>query len=218
MHEATQITYGQGIVNIIMNSESLTEVAPPDIRFGDYKDTLKTCFTQKELQEIGAGGTAELRFDYVMTDELSDQQENVIFDKAIAQASRKVGNLEKGVYFEVTATKTIGDEEPEPMDAFYQDMELQIQVPLFLVREDRSYYAMTDVMGTCDLEEDVDEAADTLTISTDDIGTTLILYRDNDPNADTGNSIRLNGSYLILAGLVALAIAWFSVDRMNKKQ
>ena len=56
MHEATQISYGFGVVNIIMNSESTTEIPAPDIRFGDYKETLKSCFTQKELQEIEAEG------------------------------------------------------------------------------------------------------------------------------------------------------------------
>ena len=218
MHEATQISYGYGVVNIIMNSESTTEIPAPDIRFGDYKETLKSCFTQKELKEIEDGGTAELTFNFVMMDELEDRQESDTFDAALQKAQKKSGTLEKGVYFEVEGTKTIGEGETTELTYFYSDMEFQMDVPLYLVKEGREYYAMTDVMGECHLTADADKDADTFTISTHDLGTTLILYQDMDPNAGDSGAIHFNGNYVILAGLLALAIAWFSVDRLHRKE
>lgn len=216
MHEATQITYGYGVVNIIMDSESATEIAAPDIRFGDYKDTLKSCFTQKELDEIKDGGTAELAFSFVMEDELANQAQAAAFEDAIKREEKKTGRLEKGVYFEVSATKTVGDGEAEELGMFYENIELQFDVPLYLVGEDRFYYIMTDDMGVCNLEPDIDEVADTLTVSTDDLGTSLILYQDRGPSTE-GDGLKLNGDYIIIAGIVTLIIAWFSVDRMHKR-
>ena len=218
MHEATQISYGYGVVNIVMNSESLTEIPAPDIRFGDYKEAVKSCFTDKELAEIEAGGTAELTFDFVMMDEPSDTSQVAAFDKAIQDATRKNGILEKGVYFEAQGTKTIGDGEPEELSYFYQDVEFQRDIPLYLVRDERDYYTMIDLMGECQLEKDIDKDADTITIATNDLGTTLILYKDTDSLTENDNSVRLNGNYIILAGIVALVLAWFSVDRLHRKE
>lgn len=218
MHEATQISYGYGVVNIIMNSESATEIPAPDIRFGDYKEAVKSCFTDKELREIEAGGTAELTFDFVMIDEPSDASEVAIFDEAIQAAVRKNGILEKGVYFEAQGSKTIGDGEVEELSYFFRDVEFQIDIPLYLVRDERDYYTMIDIMGECQLEKDIDKDADTITIATNDLGTTLILYKDTDSLAGDDSSVRLNGNYIILAGIVALVLAWFSVDRLHRKE
>ena len=40
MHESTNISYGSGNVTIIANSDSLTEVAAPIIRAGDYNELI----------------------------------------------------------------------------------------------------------------------------------------------------------------------------------
>lgn len=218
MHEVTQISYGYGVVNIIMNSESTTEIPAPDIRFGDYKEAVKSCFTEKELKEIEAGGTAELTFDFVMMDEPSDISEAAVFDEAIQEAVNKNGILEKGVYFEAQGSKTVGDAETEELSFFYRDVEFQIDIPLYLVRDERDYYTMIDIMGECQLEKDIDKDADTITIATNDLGTTLVLYKDVDTLSDDGNSVRLNGNYIILAGIAALVLAWFSVDRLHRKE
>lgn len=218
MHEATQITYGDGIVNIIMNTESMTEVAAPEIRLGDYSDTLTACFTRKELDAIEAGDTAELVFNFTMVDELTDRKETAIFEKAIAREEKKSGKLEKGMYFRMEATKSVAGEEAEEMNAFYDNIEYQLQLPLYLVREERSYYAMTNVLGVCELALDEDGEADTFTVTSNDIGTTLILYQEGDTSTDPEIGSGFSGTYIILAGIVALVIAWFRVDHMHKKQ
>jgi hypothetical protein len=218
MHETTQITYGDGTITVIMNSESLTEVAAPDIRFGSYNKALKACFTAKELEEISAGADAEVTFDFVMRDTLEDKSEEKSFDKAIATEEKNHGVLHKGVFYDVEAAKSIDGEEPIELNGFYEEVEVQFEIPLYLVAEDRYYYIMTDEMGVCSLEADVDEEADTLSVSTDGIGTTLMLYQTEEESLiDNDHSLHIQSHYLIIGGIVLLAVAWLVIDRYNKK-
>ncbi len=218
MHETTQITYGDGTITVIMNSESLTEVAAPDVRFGSYNKALKACFNARELEEISAGADAEVTFDFVMRDNLASKSDEKLFDRAIAKSEKSLGALHKGVFYDVEATKSIDGEEPTELTGFYEEVEVQFEIPLYLVAEDRYYYIMTDEMGVCNLEADVDEEADTLSVSTDGIGTTLMLYQtEEETMVEFDHSLHIQSHHLIIGGIFLLAIAWIVIDRVNKK-
>ena len=218
MQEITQVTYGEGTVTVIMSAESATEIAAPDIRFGDYYDSVIACFTAKELGEIEAGTNAQLEFDCLMTDEPSDSAENKHFEDGIKRAEISKGTLQKGFYIEVEAEKTLGDEEADEIDILYDDVEVQFEIPLYLVAEKRVYYAMIDVMGECDLYEDIDEAASTLSISTHNMGTTLILYQDQKDIAQKNSSkFMIKSQYIFVIGIIALALLWWKIDRRYRR-
>ena len=76
MYETTQVTYGDGTITVTMSSESDNGVNAPDIRFGDFNQAARCCFTEKELLEISEGESAALNFDFQMADEPSDEQEH----------------------------------------------------------------------------------------------------------------------------------------------
>ena len=219
MQETTQITYGEGTVTVIMSTESGTEVAATDIRFGDYYKAMSACLTAKELEEVAEGKNAEINFRYIMTDELADEEAIQHFEAGKERAEMVTGPLESGVYFEVEAVKSIGGEEPSDITTLYDDVELQFEIPRYLIAEKRVYYAMTDVMGVCDLEEDVDEDADTLSVLTHNMGTTLILYQDGkDKSGHNGSGFAIKTQYLCIVGILALAFAWWTMDRRHKKK
>ncbi len=218
MHETTQITYGEGTITVTMSSESLTEVAATDVRFGSYNDALKACFTAKELEEISAGADAEVNFDFYIRDELSDAGEEVLFDKALQKYEKQTGPLHKGVFYDVEASKSVGGDSPEELLAFTSNVEMQYEIPLYLVAEDRYYYVMTSTMGTCELTPDVDEEADTLSVSTHSIGTTVLLYQNEvERISDSHQTFHIQTHYLLIAGIVFLVAAWFVIDRRNRK-
>ena len=169
MQETTQLTYGTGTVTIMESSQSEIEVAAPDIRFGDYYKAVEACFTARELEEISEGSNAALEFRYSMTDKLDDEEEIQRFEEGIEKAEMLTGSLNSGVYFEVEAEKSVSGGEKSEIDTLYDEVEFQYEIPRYLVAEKRAYYAMTNVMGVCELEKDVDEEADTLSISTRDI-------------------------------------------------
>ncbi len=218
MQETTQLTYGTGTVTIMESSQSEIEVTAPDIRFGDYYKAVEACFTARELEEISEGSSAALEFRYSMTDKLDDEDEVQRFEEGIEKAEMLTGSLNSGVYFEVEAEKSVSGGEKSEIDTLYDEVEFQYEIPRYLVAEKRVYYAMTNVMGVCELEKDVDEEADTLSISTRDIGTTLILYQDGKENGTREHSgFEIKTQYLFLLAIVALALVWWALERRNRR-
>lgn len=218
MYETTQVTYGEGTITVTMSSESATEVVAPDIRFGSYDSAVRACFTAKELETISDGQNAEVSFSFLMSDEIQDTGKLSLFEEAIERESAELGTLHYGVFFDVDASKTVGDEESEVLDGFNEDVEMQYDVPLFLVTGDREYFLMTEKMGACNLEQDVDIDADTLTVSTHDIGTTLMLYQTRDESLiPEKEQLHIRSQHLFAAGIIALVAVWLLIDRRYRK-
>ena len=219
MQETTQLTYGEGSVTIMVSTESATEVAAPDIRFGDYYKAVEAIFTAKELEEISEGNSAFLDFHYVMTDELTGEDEVKHFEDGIERAEMVTGSLNSGVYFEVEAVKSVDGEEIDEVDTLYDDIEFQYEIPRYLVGERRVYYTMTDVKGVCELEEDIDADADTLSVSTHNVGTTLILYQDGKDKGPKNNSgFAIKSQYIFVLAIAALALAWWALDKRYRRR
>ncbi len=218
MYETTQVTYGEGTITVTMSSESTTEVAAPDIRFGSYENAVRACFTEKELEAISGGENAEVSFSFLMSDEIMDTGKLPLFEEAIEKESKELGALHQGVFFDVDASKTVGFEEPEALGGFYEDVEMQYDIPLFLVTGDREYFIITEEMGVCNLEKDTDIDADTLTVSTHDIGTSLLLYQtQNESLVPTKEKVQIKSQHLFAAGIIVLVLAWILIDRRHRK-
>ncbi len=218
MYETTQVTYGEGTITVTMSSESATEVAAPDIRFGSYENAVRACFTAKELETISEGQDAEVSFSFLMSDEIQDVSKLPLFEEAIEKESANLGTLHHGVFFDVDASKTVGTEEPEALGSFSEDVEMQYDVPLFLVTGDREYFIMTEEMGACNLEQDIDIEADTLTVSTHDIGTTLLLYQpQNESLVPEKEKLQIRSQHLFAGGIIVLVIIWLLLDRRHRK-
>ena len=218
MYETTQVTYGEGTITVTMSSESATEVAAPDIRFGSYENAVRACFTAKELETISEGQDAEVSFSFLMSDEIQDVSKLPLFEEAIERESANLGALHHGVFFDVDASKTVGTEEPEALGGFSEDVEMQYDVPLFLVTGDREYFIMTEEMGVCNLEQDIDIEADTLTVSTHDIGTTLLLYQtQNESLVPEKEKLQIRSQHLFAGGIIVLVIIWLLLDRRHRK-
>jgi hypothetical protein len=218
MLEKTQIPYGKGTITIIVSTESATEVTAPDIRFGRYYDTAVACFSEKELSQIELGSSAQVSFSYVMTDELENPQQEQAFEEAMALESENRGRINKGVFFEVEASKEIAGEEAEELDTLYDDVEIQYDIPLYLSSPERVFMAMTDAKGVIDIDDDVDEDAVTLSVSTHNVGTTLLAYQEKrDMTISRTSKLLIPPQYLAVAGIIALVLIWLAVDRRYKK-
>jgi hypothetical protein len=218
MYETTLVPYGDGVITITMSSESATEVAAPNIRFGSYNDAVEACFTGKELESRASGEDAVIGIHFLMSDEIINTDELSFFDAAIEEQSKEIGALHKGVFFDVDATKTVGGEEVQELGAFFKDVEMQYDVPLYLTSPDRVYFVMTNEMGVCSLFSDTDIDADTLTVKAGSIGTSLLLYQDKKeslvPHYD---GFRITTKHLMVGGIIVLAVLWIVVERLHKK-
>ena len=219
MREVTHISYGHGRVDIVLDSDSQTSVAAPGFRFGDYATLVTSCFSQKELQTIGEGELAQITFYFVVSDEIDEQELFAQYGDAILVNEGKVGDLHEGIQIDISASKSIADSEPEEFSVISKDVELQMDIPLFLVKEDRYYFFLNDKSGNYAFLEDSTPEADVLTVKTHVFTPGVLLYKDSIeslmPREDT--SFKIEMRYVLFAGVVLLAGLWIFIDRLHRK-
>ena len=219
MREVTHISYGHGRVDIVLDSDSQTSVAAPGFRFGDYATLVTSCFSQKELQTIGEGELAQITFYFVVSDEIDEQELFAQYGDAILVNEGKVGDLHEGIQIDISASKSIADSEPEEFSGISKDVELQMDIPLFLVKEDRYYFFLNDKSGNYAFLEDSTPEADVLTVKTHVFTPGVLLYQDSIeslmPREDT--SFKIEMRYVLFAGVVLLAGLWIFIDRLHRK-
>lgn len=218
MHQVTNITYGEGTVNIVLDSSSQMEVVAPDFRFADYSSVVTACFTPKELERISEGENGLLTFYFVVSDSIEDESLFAQYSKAIEENKAQVGRLIEGIYVDVSATKTISDESESALLTLSSDVDVQMDIPLYLVGEGRSYFFLSSNMGNCKLIEDASPDADVLTISTNVMCPGMVLYQDIGDSLIERNdkSLKIKTQHLFVAGIVVLVVLWLFIDHVHK--
>lgn len=219
MHEVTHISYGSGSVEIVLDSVSLTEVKASDFRFGDYSNLVTSCFAQKELDRISEGETAKLTFSFVVSDEIQDEAFKEQCENVIADAGKENKELFQGIYIDIDAAKSVGDESPDLLETSLNDVDLQVYLPLYLVAEDRAYYYLSHYMGNCELMDDASPEAEVVTINTHTFDKGVVLYQDVDKSAPSANeaNVHIKSQYLFIGAIAVLVFLWFFLDRIRKK-
>ncbi len=218
MHEVTHISYGEGTVSIALDSTSLTEVNSPNFRFGDYKSVVSSFFTPKELIRIENGESADLTFNFVVSDQPEDESFLEQLHSTINEKETEVGSLHEGLHIDISASKSIANESAQKIDSVADRIELQMDIPLYLVKEDRSYYYLESNMGDYEFISDFDEESNVLTLNTHAIGHGVLLYQDSLESLVEKKDpfINLKSEYLFLGGIVVLAGIWFFLERLRQ--
>ena len=219
MHEVTHISYGNGGVDVVLDSSSQTLVAAPNFRFGDYTTLVSSCFTPKELDRISEGNSAEITFYFAVTDEIEDELLKTQYRDAIEQNEAVIGNLNEGILIDVDVKKTIGNDAPTDILSCADDVELQMDIPLFLIKENRSYFVLADKGGEFVLLPDSTPDADVLTVKTHSFVPGILLYQDpKESLLEKEDSIfRLEMRHVLLGGIVLLIVLWVFIDYLHKK-
>lgn len=218
MNEVTHIAYGEGTVTISLQTESLSEVSAPNIRFGDYTEVIESCFTQKELNEIQNGEVAELDFVFVMSDSLDNKAKQREMDSTMESFETTYGSLHEGVYIDMTASKSLADSGFCDFSYVSSTSEILIDIPLYLVKEDRSYYLISSAMGDTTLLENVSPEANTLAVNINSFGTSLMVFQDNvdrSSNSSATNPFLLS-KILLVGGIAVLIGLWVVIDRLHR--
>ena len=219
MHEVTHISYGDGRVDVELDSSSQTQVSAPNFRFGDYKAVVSSCFTQRELDKISEGNNAGITFYFAVTDEIEESILNEQFQNAIEKNEEVYGNLNEGIYIDVSAMKVIANEEETALLSCLEDVELQMDIPMFLVKEDRTYFFLMDEMGDYELLEDASPDADVLTVKTHTFTSGVLLYQDPSESLiqKDNKGFRIEVRHLLFLGIIVLIIPWLFIDHHHKK-
>lgn len=216
MHESTNISYGSGNVTIIANSDSLTEVAAPIIRAGDYNELVTSCLTKKEMNAVFEGASAEIVFNYVMRDDApSEEVKEQFYD--VIDGDRTLSSYSEGFYMDVSAQKSIESEPESEIYTLNNEVELQIEIPLFLKKDGRQYICIANNMGVCKVLDDIDVDADTFSISSDCTGNYMLLYKDSSAPQEQNSIAHRPAQYIFILGIIALLGLWFAIDKLHKQ-
>ena len=219
MSEITHIPYENGTVNITLNSESLYEVAAPDFRFNDYADFVEACFTKKELEAVSEGQTADITFNLTISDDLEDEMLKNHFSLAREREEASLGKLYEGMYVSMSAEKALGEGPGVSCNTLTEDALIEIDIPLYLRAEGRSYWIMVNNMGDCALLPDLDEEPDTVTVSTHNLSQGLLLYQDPLDSLESvlSKESHFQISYIFWGCIVLLLAAWLFIGHLHKK-
>jgi len=182
----------------------------------DYDELIISCLTKKELNDVFDGAPCEITFNYVMLDEAPSAQVKTQFDEFIA-GDTSLSSCSKGFYIDVTAQKTIDSDVSIDIYNLNNAIELQIEIPLFLRKDGRSFTCIANNMGVCEVLEDADEEADTLSVSTDCVGSYLLLYKDSSISPEPNNTTHRPTQYIFILGIIALLALWFAIDKLHKQ-
>ena len=219
MHEVTHISYGHGRVDIVLDSDSVTKVAAPGFRFGDYAALVNSCFSKQELDRISEGELAEITFYFVVSDEIDENAVYQLYGNAITENEKTYGELHEGIQIDLTASKAIAGDDPVVLTSVDKAVDIQMDIPLFLVNENRYYYYLTDRSGGYTFMEDATPDADVLTVKTNVFAPGILLYQDADESlvSHEDKSFKLEMRHLLFAGIIVLVFLWIFVDRLHKK-
>ncbi len=222
MHETTQITYELGTVNIILNSESRNGQDAPDFHFTDYDQLLCSCFTPKELEQIAEGESAELTFNLIMDDSYSGGLIDSHLSNFAEIPEKIFEGLTKGAYMSFDVQKSLGNNEQSELEMFYENIDFQLDIPISLIKENREYFIYIDFMGSTELFEDIDKEIETISINTNAIGSSLLLYKEMPRIANAkinyDNVYGGKTQYLCVIGIIALILLWKRIDFLHKKE
>lgn len=221
MFDITQIAYGQGCVVVSVNSDSLSEVAAPYIRFGDYTEVIESCFTQKELNMISNGEAASLDFNFIVSDYASDKAVEKELLGTMSEKEEEYGHMNTGLFLEMEARKAIATTSKEESTLFStisKPVELQIDIPLYMIKEGRNYCLVGHSLGDGVIFEDIDEEADTLSININSFGTSIIAYQEAGESLKTESPdlFHIPTRAFFIAGFVFLVGLWFLCDHLHK--
>ncbi len=219
MHETTHFSYNNGTVNIQLGSDSLSEIAAPDFRFEDYNRLVKACFNTKQLQTISDGETADISFNLTLSDDIENSSIKSRLSKAREKEEATLGKLTESVYMDFSLNRSLSPETAEEPDSFYSDCTMQIDIPLYLISEGRSYWLMTEYMGKSVLLPDLDNEPDSITIEARSMTTGVLLYQDplDSLTNEQAGTIHIQKRYFFIPGILLLIGLWFFINHLHKK-
>ena len=219
MHETTQISYGLGTVDIILNIESPNSFYEPNFHFTDYEQVLYSCLTQKELEQISDGEHAEITFNLNLTN-IPDMDITSSLSRFIEISDRFYNDLENGIFLNLEAYKSLEGGEPIKIEKFSEKTAFQLEIPTDLVKDGREFFLYTDSLGGTELYEDIDKELTTLSVNAGTIGNSVLLYREKSfiSASAPGRLPTPNPQYLCVVGIVLLLLLWKRIDFLHKKE
>ncbi len=144
----------------------------------DAIEVANAVLSHKEINQVTQGAVVEIRIDVDAVDELVPQEDKILAKQGIEESRNEIPDLTIDRYIDIAMYMRIGEGEWSPVTRTNEEVEIVIDIPGELQKENRQFYVVRVHEGDYTLLEDLDDAEDTITIRTHLFSTYAIALRE----------------------------------------
>ena len=173
---STMLNVGEGtvIVRVVCEEPKLTAGV------ADTVAVANAVLTTEQIQLVGDGDTIEIRVEVKDITESVPGQDQEVIESAVTRLREEQERMLLGMYVDISMFVKVGGGEWNAVTRSNEPVEVVIGIPEEIRADGREYYIIRSHEGECDILTDVDEAPDTITISTDKFSAYAIAYVETD--------------------------------------
>ena len=133
--------------------------------------------TEEEIARVSKGETIEIRIDVERIDDKVGKEEKSVIEQGIEDAQKEAAGLTIGMYVDISMFMRRGEGEWNAVHETGEPVEIIIDIPEELCELTADFYIARAHAGECTLLQDLDDAAETITIETERFSTYAIAYQ-----------------------------------------
>ena len=180
VRETLTIPVDEGAVIVTVNN---VDEALCTAQAADAVAVANAVLTEEEIGRVAQGETIEIRIDVERIDDKVSEQEKSVIEQGIGDAQKEVPGLTVGMYVDISMFLRQGKGEWNAVHRIDEPVEIVIDMPEALRELSADFYIVRAHEGECTLLNDLDDAAQTITIETACFSTYAIAYRLTDEAA-----------------------------------
>ena len=176
-----QIGDGTVIVTVVCEEEKCTATV------ADIERVVRAVLTPDQQELVNGGETIEIRIDVTDISDQVPEQDKEVIEGGIEAYREEVPGLVLGMYVDISMFVRIGAGDWNAVTATDDPIEVVIGIPEKLQSGGREFYIIRAHEGEYTFMNDLDDAPDTITVSTDLFSSYAIAYVETDgAEADSG--------------------------------
>lgn len=180
---ATVLWVNKGSVIVTVNNVNEKQCTA---RVSDAVVVANAVLSGQEIDQVAQGAVIEIRIDVDSVDELIPQEDRVLAEQGIKESRKEIPDLIIDRYIDITMYMRVGEGEWNPVTKANEEVEIVIDIPKELQKENRQFYVVRIHQGEYTLLEDLDDAEDTITIRTSLFSTYAIALREGTLEENNG--------------------------------
>ena len=179
---STVLQVGEGAVIVKVVCEELTAGVADTVAMAN------AVLTTEQIKLVGGGDTIEIRVEVKdITGSITGQDQEVI-ESAVKSLREEQEELTLGTYVDISMFVKVGEREWNAVTRSNEPVEVVIGIPDEIREDGREYCVIRSHEGECDILADMDDASDTITISTDKFSAYAIAYALTDGTGTDGTA------------------------------
>lgn len=175
-----KIGNGTVIVTVVCEEEKCAAAV------SDTEAVVKAVLTTEQQELVKCGETIEIRIDVTDISDRVPGQDKEVIESGTEAYREEVPGLVLGMYVDISMFVKIGGGDWNAITETDEPIEVVVNIPEKLLSDNREFYIIRAHNGEYTFMDDMDDASDTITVSTDLFSSYAIAYVETEGGADSG--------------------------------